>query len=99
MSEFETHPLVALEAAAARRRLLVADRGGLAELAGDGFARQIPLDSSPAELAGAVIEELARPLPEASPRLTSWDECAAALLGLYGEVLQSGHTSKAEPVG
>ncbi|HET8815682.1 MAG TPA: glycosyltransferase, partial [Solirubrobacterales bacterium] len=33
MSEFETHPLVALEAAAARRRLLVADAGGLAELA------------------------------------------------------------------
>ena len=29
LSEFETHPLVALEAAAAGRRLLVADRGGL----------------------------------------------------------------------
>jgi glycosyltransferase involved in cell wall biosynthesis len=33
LSDFETHPLVALEAAASRRRLLVADRGGLAELA------------------------------------------------------------------
>jgi glycosyltransferase involved in cell wall biosynthesis len=93
MSEFETHPLVALEAAAARRRLLVADRGGLAELAADGYARQIPLDSSPEDLAAAVIEELARPLPEVSPRLTSWDECAEALIDLYGSILRSGHTS------
>ncbi len=47
LSDFETHPLVALEAAAAGRRLLVADASGLAEIAEDGFARAIPLDESP----------------------------------------------------
>jgi glycosyltransferase involved in cell wall biosynthesis/GT2 family glycosyltransferase len=93
MSEFETHPLVALEAAAARRRLLVADAGGLSEIAADGFARGIPLDSPPERIAAAAIEELARPLPQRSPSLTSWDECAAALLDLYGSILRSGRMS------
>lgn len=90
MSEFETHPLVALEAAAARRRLLVADAGGLSELAADGFGRAIPLDSSPGEIAAAAVEELGRPLPQRSPVLTSWDECATSLLDLYGSILRSG---------
>jgi glycosyltransferase involved in cell wall biosynthesis/GT2 family glycosyltransferase len=88
MSEFETHPLVALEAAAARRRLLVADAGGLSEIAADGFGRAIPLDSTPQQIAEAAIEELAKPQPQRSPSLTSWDECAAALLDLYGTVLK-----------
>jgi glycosyltransferase involved in cell wall biosynthesis len=89
MSEFESHPLVALEAAAARRRLLVAGAGGLAEIAEDGFARAIPLDSSPEQIAAAALEELAKPAPQSSPKLTTWDECAAALLDLYGWVLKS----------
>ncbi len=83
LSDFETHPLVALEAAAAGRRLLVADASGLGELAADGFARAIPPDESPAEVGRAVLEELDQPPPENRPRLTSWDECAAELLTLY----------------
>lgn len=90
MSEFETHPLVALEAAAARRRLLVADASGLAEIAADGFGRAIPLDSTPEQIAAAAIEELAKPQPQRSPQLTSWDECAAALLDLYGSIQRAG---------
>jgi glycosyltransferase involved in cell wall biosynthesis/GT2 family glycosyltransferase len=89
MSEFESHPLVALEAAAARRRLLVADAGGLSEIAADGFGRAIPLDSSPEQIAAAALEELDKPPPQSSPSLTSWDECSAALLDLYGSVLKS----------
>ncbi len=95
MSEFESHPLVALEAAAARRRLLVAEAGGLREIAEDGFGRGIPLDSTPEQVAEAAIEELGQPLPQHSPRLTSWDDCATALLGLYGSILKIGHTPKA----
>lgn len=86
LSDFETHPLVALEAAAAHRRLLVADRSGLSELAADGFARQISPEAAPAETATAIVEELARPLPQRSPSLTSWDECTAALIDLYGSI-------------
>lgn len=83
LSDFETHPLVALEAAAAGRRLLVADASGLGELAADGFARPIPLDESPEGVAEAVIEELAKPPQTKRPQLSSWDECAAELLALY----------------
>ncbi len=86
MSEFESHPLVALEAAAARRRLLVAEAGGLREIAEDGFGRGIPLGSTPEEIAAAAVEELAKPLPQRSPSLASWEECAAALLDLYGSL-------------
>jgi glycosyltransferase involved in cell wall biosynthesis len=99
MSEFETHPLVALEAAAARRRLLVAEAGGLAEIAADGFGRGIPLEAPPAEIAAAAVEELAEPLPERAPAIASWDECAAALLDLYGSILGSGHLSSPSDSG
>jgi glycosyltransferase involved in cell wall biosynthesis/GT2 family glycosyltransferase len=83
MSEFETHPLVALEAAAAGCRLLVADASGLGELAREGFARAIPLDENPAAVGRAVVEELGKPPQEKRPKLSSWDECAERLLELY----------------
>lgn len=83
MSEFETHPLVALEAAAAGCRLLVADTSGLGELAKDGFARPLPLDAPAGDVGAAIVEELGKPPPERRPQLISWDECAAELLSLY----------------
>lgn len=83
LSDFETHPLVALEAAAAGRRLLVADASGLAEIAEDGFARAIPLEESPEGIGRAVLEALAQPPPDRRPQLSSWDECAEQLLSLY----------------
>jgi glycosyltransferase involved in cell wall biosynthesis/GT2 family glycosyltransferase len=83
LSEFETHPLVALEAATAGCRLLVADASGLAEFAADGFARAVPLDESPVNVAEAIVEELAKPPPSQRPQLTTWDECAAELVALY----------------
>jgi glycosyltransferase involved in cell wall biosynthesis/GT2 family glycosyltransferase len=83
MSEFETHPLVALEAAAAGCRLLVADAGGLAEIAEDGMARAVALDEDPELVGRAVLEELALPPQSKRPQLTSWDECAERLLDLY----------------
>jgi glycogen synthase len=83
LSDFETHPLVALEAAAAGRRLLVADASGLAEIAEDGLARAIPVEESAEAVGQAVIEELAKPPPSGRPNLTSWDECANELLALY----------------
>ncbi len=87
LSEFETHPLVALEAAAAGCRLLVADAGGLSELAEDGFARALPIDESPSGVGRAVVEELAQPPQDRRPNLTSWDECASELLELYRSVI------------
>jgi glycosyltransferase involved in cell wall biosynthesis len=94
MSEFETHPLVALEGAAAGCRLLVAGVGGLGELAEDGLARAVPLEEDPAGLARAIAEELELPPPTEVPKLASWDDCAAALLDLYREIAVPQQTSK-----
>lgn len=88
LSEYETHPLVALEAAAAGRRLLVADRAGLGEVAREGLARPISPAAPPAEIGRAILEELQRPAPTTAPSLPSWDECAAQLLELYRDVCE-----------
>jgi glycosyltransferase involved in cell wall biosynthesis len=87
MSEFETHPLVALEAAAARRRMVVANVGGLGELAEKGFGRAVPLSLEPEALAAVIDEQLAAPAPTVVPELFSWEDCAQALGQLYRETV------------
>lgn len=86
LSEYETHPLVALEVAAAGRPLIVADRAGLGEVARDGLARAVPPRATAATIGDAIVEELENPRERRAPRLTSWDECAAALRDLYHAV-------------
>lgn len=86
LSDYETHPLVALEAAAAGRRLLVADRAGLGEVARNGLGRSVSPQDPPDAVGRAIVEELERPEPRRAPNLTSWDECADALLELYRSV-------------
>jgi glycosyltransferase involved in cell wall biosynthesis len=89
LSDYETHPLVALEAAAAGRRLLVVDRAGLGEVARNGLARSVSPQDPPGTVGRAILEELEQPRPQRVPKLTSWDECAAALLELYRSVSQA----------
>jgi glycosyltransferase involved in cell wall biosynthesis len=86
LSGFETHPLAAIEAAAAGCRLLVADSGGLRELVEDGIARPVPLEESPAAVGAALLEEVGQPPPERMPTVLSWDESAQKLMDLYREV-------------
>jgi glycogen synthase len=83
LSEFETQPLAALEALALGCRLIVADAPGLRELAEQGLARSLALDSAPEDVAAAVLEELDQPPIERPPRLPTWDDCTDALLELY----------------
>jgi glycosyltransferase involved in cell wall biosynthesis len=88
LSEFETHPIAAVEAAASGCRLVVADVGGTKELADAGLARPVPL-GAPAEEVGAVLaEELEGPAQSARPDVLGWDECAALLIDLYRSILE-----------
>jgi glycosyltransferase involved in cell wall biosynthesis len=88
LSDYETHPIAALEALALGRPLLVTHTSGLGELADQGLARSVPLGSSPAHIATAILEQLQRPLPPASIELPSWDDCAAQLLQLYRTITE-----------
>ncbi|MBS1679478.1 MAG: glycosyltransferase family 4 protein [Actinobacteria bacterium] len=87
LSEFETHPIAAVEAAAAGCRLVVADVGGTRELATSGFARPVPLDAPAAELGLVLAAELERPPRTDRPPTLSWDESADLLLDLYRSIL------------
>jgi glycosyltransferase involved in cell wall biosynthesis len=86
LSEYETHPIAAMEALALGRPVLVADTSGLSELAQRGFAQAIPLKSKPGQVAEAVIKNLNRPMNTMKLQIPTWDDCCVELLSLYKEV-------------
>ena len=88
LSEYETHPVAVLEALALQRPVLVAATSGLQELADKGWARSIPLNSTPQQVAAAVLDQLDHPLIPPQLALPTWDECAGQLRELYDEVAQ-----------
>ena len=89
LSEYEAHPVAVMEALALRRPVLVADTSGMSELAQQGLARSIPLDSSSAEIAHAVLQQIEQPLiPSADMILPTWDECAKQIRSVYSQCLK-----------
>ena len=86
MSEYETQPMAALEAIALGRQLLVANTSGLSELAEDGYARAVPLNTNPEPLAETMLDMLRNPQLSKDIRLPTWDDCTESLLKLYHEV-------------
>jgi glycosyltransferase involved in cell wall biosynthesis len=86
LSDFETHPIAALEAVSLGRPLLVSSTTGLGELASRGLARAIDPNVSPRSAAAAMVRELREPLERPPVKLPTWDDCAAALLALYRRV-------------
>ena len=89
LSDYETQPAAALEAAALGRPVLVLDTTGLAELAEVGLAQAIPRDSSAQQIAAAVLEQLRNPFVPKDARLPNWDECAARHLELYRTLIKA----------
>lgn len=87
LSDYETHPIAVLEALALGVPALVADTSGLSELAEQGLVRAVALQSTPQEVATAVLDQLRQPLPPASVQLPTWDDCAAGLLALYHAIM------------
>lgn len=86
LSEHEAQGIAALEALALKRPVLVAYATALQELADRGLARAVPLDSSPAEVAAAVVEQIRHPLQPQEVELPSWEACTDHLLDIYRTV-------------
>lgn len=88
LSEYETHPMAVLEAAALGCSILVADTSGLSELADQGLACAIPLNSAPEQVARVMLDQLQHPFRPKTVQLSSWDDCASTLLTLYDEIIR-----------
>lgn len=89
MSQYETHPLAALEALALRRSLLVAATSGLTEVARAGNGRTIALECSDRELAAAIADQLDHPAVPRAVTLPTWDDCADRIQALYLDILEA----------
>jgi glycosyltransferase involved in cell wall biosynthesis len=87
LSEYETHPIAALEALALRRPVLVADNSGMRELAERGWVRTVPDRGTPAQIASAMLAQIRDPLIPQQFESFTWDDSAEALLDLYLEVI------------
>jgi alpha-1,3-mannosyltransferase len=87
LSDFETHPIAALEALALGRPVLLADNSGMSELAEETGARAIDLEISSRELAAEMLAQLGSPAVTGPLTTRGWDECADRLLDLYEQVL------------
>jgi glycosyltransferase involved in cell wall biosynthesis len=87
LSEYEAHPVAVMEALALQRPVLVADTSGLREIAQQGLARAISLQSTPEEVARAALQQIEEPLvPPAHFALPTWDDCAEQLHNIYTSV-------------
>ncbi len=86
LSEYEANPVAVMEALALGRRVLVADTSGLSELAREGLVAATPIDSTPEQIARALLDVMSQPEPE-NLDLPTWDESASRLADVYREVL------------
>ena len=105
-SRYEPFGIVALEAAAARAPLVVADVGGLREIAQQGAAAAVFPPGDVARLADAVAETLTQPdLAKARSDVAeqslaerfAWSGIAAATIEIYRSVTQRAHAPGAHP--
>ncbi len=89
LSEYESHGLAAVEAAALGRPLVVTDATALHDLVGRGDARGVGPDATPEQVAAALTAEI-QAGPRRPARQPSWDDCAAAIGDLYRRMLARG---------
>jgi glycosyltransferase involved in cell wall biosynthesis len=92
LSDFETHPMAALEAINLGLPLLVADNSGLAELADRGQAKAVPLTGDSRAHAAEIVRLVRHPPTPSTVAISSWRECANALHSLYEEAHAGRHS-------
>lgn len=84
LSEYEAHPIAVMEALVLHCPVLVTDTSGLREIAEQGWARSVPMNSTPDEIAQAVVQQIESPLvPQGDFVLPTWEDCTQRLLNEY----------------
>jgi hypothetical protein len=89
MSDFEAHPISAIEALTVGLEVVVSDdRAGLRELAMKGLATLVQQRASPQQIASAILTAADRNRAVASVTMSTWDDCAREVFGLYQSVIR-----------
>jgi glycosyltransferase involved in cell wall biosynthesis len=83
LSDYEAHPISAMEALALGCPVLVTDCTGFIELIDEGWVKAIALKASTADVSDAIIAQLAAPRGPIAVNLPSWSTCTDRLLHLY----------------
>jgi len=83
LSESESHPVAVMEALTLQRPVLVADTSGLRELVEQKLVRAVSLNSTPEEIAAAVLQQIEEPLIPAQLALPTWEDCTQKLHAIY----------------
>ena len=89
MSEYEAHPIAVLEALSLKKKVLAADTSGFTEMGEEGLIRCIPLESTPAQIAAAMGEELDDQSPPPTIDLPTWEQCTDSLIRIYRDVIDA----------
>jgi glycosyltransferase involved in cell wall biosynthesis len=88
LSDYEAHPVAALEAISLGCRVIANNSTGFAEMAAKGLLRGIDPAATPNTVADAIIEEIDDPAIRMPPaRINNWDDCTNDLLRVYRAVL------------
>lgn len=86
-SEYESQGLAVQEALGIGRPLVVSDNSALNDLRHHVNVRTVGRRTTSDEIAARVLELLDAPPVSTPPALTTWDQCASALLEVYLETL------------
>jgi glycosyltransferase involved in cell wall biosynthesis len=89
LSEYESQGIAVMEAIQLKRPVLVTDASALHELVERGLAGKVPVQSTPRQVAAAILEQFDRPLIPPDVTMPTWDDCAGQLLNLYQAVVRS----------
>jgi glycosyltransferase involved in cell wall biosynthesis len=90
LSEYEAHPVAALEGIAVGRPVIANNSSGFAEMVSKGHLRGVDPKASPADVAAAIIEEIDRPTAgRPKIKINNWDDCANDLLNVYRTIVSN----------
>lgn len=86
LSDYEAHPVAVMEALSLGCSVVGLDIAGIGELVGEGWLRGVPPDSTPEQMAQAIVAGMGAPPLVDLADLPTWDTCANALGTTYLEI-------------